>query len=161
MTTVELAAVRVEDKPVLANLLQLYCYDFSAVRGFDVTEHGVFTYPYLDHYFVEPERDAFFVRHDGALAGFALARELPSGERDVSEFFVMRRHRRLGVGARAAAQLLAMHPGRWTVRFDVANVDAAAFWPGVVDAAAAGEVQRDEEPSPTGYPQTTLRFSVG
>ncbi len=50
---VELVAVIEEHKHVLANLLQFYCYDFSEVRGYELTPHGTFVYRYLDHYFSE------------------------------------------------------------------------------------------------------------
>ena len=83
--TVELEAVTEADKPVLLNLVQLYCYDMSTVRGVDVTAHGLFTYRYIDHYFLERDRDALFLRHDGALAGFVMSRELSEGTREVAE----------------------------------------------------------------------------
>lgn len=161
MTGVELAPVAHDDKPVLANLLQFYCYDMSAVRGYDVTEHGAFVYRYLDHYFVESDRDVHFVRHGGALAGFVMSRDLPTGERELSEFFIMRRHRRGGVGRAAAEQLFALHPGWWVVAFDDANAEAASFWPGVVERVAAGPVERELlGPPQAAYARTVLRFST-
>lgn len=47
---VELAPARVVNKSVVANLLQLYLYDFSELAGWSINEHGLFNYPYLDHY---------------------------------------------------------------------------------------------------------------
>jgi predicted acetyltransferase len=161
MSRVDLVRVGDDDKPVLANLVQFYCYELSAVRGYEVTEHGLYVPRYLDHYFLEPERDAYFVRHETALAGFALARGLSTGDREVAEFFVMRRHRRAGVGRRAAGQLFAMHPGRWFVAFDDENRDAAAFWSSVVPAIAIGDVQRESiGPPRRRFSQTVLRFST-
>jgi predicted acetyltransferase len=161
MSRVDLVRVGDNDKPVLANLVQFYCYEFSAVRRYDVTEHGLYVYRYLDHYFLEPEREAYFVRHEDALAGFALSRGLSTGEREVAEFFVMRRHRRAGVGRRAATQLFATHPGRWVVAFDDDNRHAAAFWPSVMQAIAIGDVQRESiGPPQRRFPRTVLRFST-
>ena len=40
----------------------------------------------------------------------------------------MRKYRRHGVGAQAAAFLLDQFPGRWTVRQQLANPAATAFW---------------------------------
>ncbi|MFI0721730.1 GNAT family N-acetyltransferase [Streptomyces sp. NPDC021224] len=51
-----------------------------------------------DHYFREDDREACFIRIDGALAGFSMTRGLDDSVREVSEFFVLRRHRRLGAG---------------------------------------------------------------
>lgn len=150
------------EKPVLLNLMQFYCYDMSVVRGVDVTEHGQFIYRYIDHYFLEQDRDVLFVRHDGALAGFVMSRDLSAGEREVAEFFVVRRHRRFGVGRSAAAQLFSLHPGQWVVAFDDANAEATKFWPGVVDRAAVGAVHRSQiGPPEHRFDRTILRFSNG
>ena|SRR5438270_13752857 len=159
MGDVELIEVTEDDKSVLANLMQFYCYDMSAVRGYDMTEHGTYTYRYVDHYFLEADRDAYLLRHDGALAGFVMSRELPTGEREVAEFFVVRRHRRAGVGARAAAALFATHPGRWVVAYDDLNPDGAAFWPDVVRRVAVDEVRHEHSGPPArAYERTVLRF---
>jgi predicted acetyltransferase len=161
VSTVELVVVREDDKPVLANLLQFYCYEFSAVRQYEVTEHGLFVYRYLDHYFVEPDRNAYFVRCDDALAGFALSRMLDTGEREMSEFFVMRKHRRTGMGRSAAELLFAKHPGRWLVAFDDDNHDATSFWPSVVRAVAVGAVHEESVgPPEVQFPKTVLRFAT-
>ena len=47
---------------------------------------------------------------------------------DVAEFFVLRQHRRSGVGRRAAALLFRAFPTRWTVRVLARNARALAFW---------------------------------
>ena len=62
------------DKQVLRHLVEFYVYDYSDYMGWDVDEHGVFGYRYLDHYWTEPDRHPFFIRVDGRLAGFALVR---------------------------------------------------------------------------------------
>ncbi|MGW5354212.1 hypothetical protein ACWERV_27295 [Streptomyces sp. NPDC004031] len=69
---IEMVPVAAQDKTVLGNLVQLYQYDFSDVRGYDVTPHGTFVYRFLDHYFTEDDREACFIRIDGALAGFSM-----------------------------------------------------------------------------------------
>jgi predicted acetyltransferase len=160
MSEVALVEVGEDDKPVLANLLQLYCYDFSELRRYEVTDHGLFVYRHLDLYFLEPDRHAFLVRAGGALAGFALSRLLPSGEHEVAEFFVMRRHRRSGVGRRAAHLLLAQQRGDWVLRFDVDNVAAAALWTRVAAEVAVGDVRSEQlGPPHQQHRQTVLRFS--
>jgi predicted acetyltransferase len=47
---------------------------------------------------------------------------------DIAEFFVMRKYRGGGVGAQAAASLFDRFPGRWTVRQQLTNPAATAFW---------------------------------
>ena len=157
---VELIPVEEQDKAVLANLVQFYCYDMSPVRGIEVDEHGHFPYRYVDHYFVETDRDVYFIRHDGALAGFVMTRELPTAEREMAEFFVMRRHRRAGVGSEAARRIFSLHRTAWVVAFDDANTEAANFWPSVVSRASNDAVERQHVAPPENrFDRTILRFS--
>jgi len=159
--TVDLTPVAEPDKLVLANLIQLYCYDFSEIRGDDLTAHGTFSYRYLDHYFVESARQACFITVDGTLAGFTMTRQLDDGAREVSEFFVVRRHRRHGIGQAAARQMFRRHPGRWQLAFDHANHLAARFWPRLTSSVADGPVQRtDRYPPDVAYPGTWLRLHI-
>jgi predicted acetyltransferase len=158
---VELALIAEQDKSVLANLIQLYRYDFSEIRGYDLTAHGTFVYRYLDHYFVEDTREACFVTVDGVLAGFTMTRQLDDGNREVSEFFVVRRHRRHGIGEAAARQMFYRHPGPWQVAVDHANHAASRFWQQVTAAVAHGPVRSiDRYPPDVAYPGTWLRLHV-
>jgi predicted acetyltransferase len=158
---VNLTLVAGQDKSVLANLIQLYCYDFSEIRGYDLTAHGTFVYRYLDHYFTEDSREACFITADGALAGFTMTRRLADGLREVSEFFVARRYRRHGVGQTAAHQMFRRHPGPWQLAFDHANYPAAQFWPRVTASIADGPVQRtDRYPPDVTHPDSWLRLVV-
>lgn len=115
-----------EDRTVVRRLLQLYHYDFSEFDGSDVNRHGEYLHVHFDEYWTDSDRKAFLFRVDGALAGLAL---VFTGEpHDMAEFFVMRKYRRRGVGARAAAWLFGQIPGEWTVRQHLANPAATAFW---------------------------------
>jgi predicted acetyltransferase len=114
------------EKPILRNLLELYLYDFTEFTGDDIGADAHFGYRYLDHYWTDPDRYPFLIRASGALAGFALVRG--SAPRDMSEFFVMRKFRRQGVGATAAKLVFQRFPGPWQVRELAANLPAQAFW---------------------------------
>ena len=70
---IELEHVSIDEKPVLRNLMQLCFYDYSEFNNEDVGPYGLFNYKYLDYYWTEPERFAYFVKIDSKLAGFALA----------------------------------------------------------------------------------------
>ena len=156
---VSIEVVPFEQKGVFRRLLQLYLYDFSEIEPENVRmgADGEFPYRYLDHYWAPDEgeeRHPYFIRADGELAGFALVRRV----NDVfvmSEFFVMRRFRREGVGARAAAAVFERHPGRWLVQEVTPNVAAQAFWRGVI-AQVTGDAF-EEEQSPRGV---TQRFEI-
>jgi predicted acetyltransferase len=129
-----------EDKPLIANLLQLYLYDFSEFMGWTLNAHGSFDYRYLDHYWTEEGRYPFLFRVDGALAGFALVRTLEGDEpvHAMAEFFVMRGFRRGGIGATAAHALFDRFPGHWSVMEMEQNTAALRFWRRVIDRHAPG-----------------------
>ena len=137
---VALEPIAYADKPVLRRMLALYLYDFSEFTGDDVDEHGEFGYRYLDHYWApDPgeQRFPFFIRVEGKLAGFALVR-LRDGGYSMAEFFVMRRHRRSGIGSQAARQVFSRFPGDWKVAQIPLNLAAQAFWRAVIGDVTGG-----------------------
>src|SRR5207237_4636633 len=112
---IEVAAARVEEKPLLRQMMELYQYDFSVLENSDLNEHGFWDYPYLDHYWVEPDRFPFIVRVSGKLAGFVLVNKytcLPGNEWSIAEFVILRRYRRPGVGGQVAGQILDQFRGK-------------------------------------------------
>ncbi len=137
----EVLPVLIEDKPVIANLLELYMHDFSEFLGWDLNEHGLYGYRYLDHYWTESDRHPFIVRVDGRLAGFALVSILFLDERSetsMSEFFILRKYRRQGVGEAVARQLFDQFPGQWSVAQMDRNVAAQRFWRAIIDRYTGG-----------------------
>ncbi|MFE2377623.1 GNAT family N-acetyltransferase [Streptomyces sp. NPDC059398] len=159
---VRLTAAGPGDKSVLARLLQLYLYDFSEFRPAELSAQGTYEYRYFDHYFTgSADREAYLITAADRLAGFALARRDVEGDEgtwNISEFFVVRRHRRRGVAREAARLLFQRHPGPWTLSYLSANAPAASLWPAVADAVSPGPVVRTEgQPSDD---TTLLRFHV-
>ncbi len=156
---VTIEPVAFEEKGVLRRLLQFYLYDFSEIEPENIRMNasGEFPYRYLDHYWAPgegEERHPFFIRADRELAGFALIRVV-NDTNVVSEFFVMRRFRRGGVGTRAATAVLRRFPGSWLVQEVAPNVSAQAFWRGVIGAVTGGRY--DEEQTERGV---TQRFRI-
>jgi predicted acetyltransferase len=123
---VEVLAATVDDRVALANLLELYLYDFTEFTGTDVGDDGRFGYSLLDRYWTDADRHPFLIRADGQLAGFALVRA--GRPHDMAEFFVLRKYRGRGVAEHAARVLFARFPGEWQVRELAANARATAFW---------------------------------
>ena len=139
---VQIAPIRASEDSALAALLQLYVYDFSEMLGLDVGDDGRYRVPPTE------DRDAFLIRVDGKLAGFALhvGKSRLTGEagvHDVAEFFVLQRYRRAGVGEHAARGLFDRFRGRWEVRQKTENTRAIAFWRRVIDRYTGGRF--DEE----------------
>jgi predicted acetyltransferase len=158
---VELQPVAAADKAVLRELLNLYLYDLSALAGTGPDAHGRFEYPYLDHYFTEPDRHAFFILADGARAGFVLvnARTETGAERCIAEFFVLRRLRRARVGSAAAARVFERLRGSWEVCTDANNAAAAPFWRAVVESFTGGAFE--QRPGTGGWTGPMFVFDNG
>lgn len=152
---------------LLSNLLELYIHDLSAIfPHVRLGDDGRFGYPSLPLYWSEPERRfAFILRHGEQTAGFALVTRglRPSehaGVYDVAELFVLRRHRRSGVGRAAVLALWSRLPGRWMVRVADANPAALAFWSSVIAERAVGSVQRSTRLD-RGQPWQVFELEVG
>ncbi len=151
----------------LEALFQLYTHDFSeqwagSDRG-ELQDDGRFApYPGLESYWTEPDRQAFLIRADGALAGFVLLNaQAHSGlplDHAVAEFFVVRKHRRGGVGRRAALAAFQGRSGQWELAVARKNAGALAFWRRVVGEVAAGPIELLD--TTAGWNGAILRFVV-
>jgi predicted acetyltransferase len=153
--TTELVAATADQEPILANLLELYIYDFSELLEFHVDEGGRFGYPPLALYWKEAGRHPFLIKTNDHWAGFALVRQgsqLSADKQvwDMAEFFVLRGHRRHGIGLQAAAEVWKLFPGKWEVRVMGRNQRAMGFWNRAICEFVGREIQprpyeKDEE----------------
>lgn len=143
MRAVGVLEATIADRPVLRHLLELYQHDLSEFDDRDVDVLGLYGYPYLDDYWTDADRRPFLIDVDGRWAGFALVRLGPPI--DVSEFFVMRRFRRSGVGREAALQLFRKYPGEWQLRQLASNPSATSFWRSIIPVEF-GEFETEEGP---------------
>ena len=130
---IEVIPARAEEEPILADLLELYAYDFSEFSDLELGADGRFGYSSLPLYWAEPGRHPFLVRVDGKLAGLVLVKrgsEVSGNEKvwDVAEFFVLRGYRRRGVGTQIAHEVWRRFPGMWEVRVMESNISASDFW---------------------------------
>lgn len=135
---IEIRPATVQERPILRHLMELYQYDFSEFDRADIGPLGLYDYPYLDHYWVEPERSPFLVRVDGNLAGFVLVARYNylTGIKDawvMAEFFIMRRYRHQGVGEHVARYIFNQFPGAWQVGQITENTPAITFWRKVIE----------------------------
>lgn len=149
MPIVELRRVAEVERSTLANLFELYLYDFSTIDPMVLGTDGRYSTPdMLAPYWNDPTRHEFFIVADGELAGFVLTKR-GSGmasnttSMDVAEFFVLRVHRRNGVGRAAAELLWRMWPEQWMVRVMVANREAVPFWESVIAGFTDGHYNRE------------------
>lgn len=119
-------------KTLLRNLSELYLHDLSEFDSKDVNEHDLYNYPYIDHYWTNPQRQPFIIWADDKPAGFALVSDITQANGSVvhsmAEFFILHKYRRRGVGRHAAQILFARLPGMWQVAQIKENLPAQAFW---------------------------------
>jgi len=127
---------------LLANLLGLYMHDLSDIFPATPGADGRFTYDRLPRYWTDTDAYfAFLIKRGDQVAGFVLAtRGSPATcnpeDLDVAEFFILRGHRRSGIGRDAAGALWDSMPGRWIVRVSEANQAGLFFWRDVINAYA-------------------------
>jgi len=131
---------------VIDNLLELYCHDMAEWFLFDANEKGLYTYA--------PEKvwnddvDVYLASIDRIPIGFALVGSGKPytddpGAKDLDEFFVVRRHRRRGIGQTFAANVWDRYPARWVVRVFQGNRPAVPFWRTAVAAYTSGAGRED------------------
>jgi predicted acetyltransferase len=141
---ISLTRASASEAGIIDNLMQLYTHDFSEFwagtpRG-DLNPDGLFEPYRLEDYWSQPNHSALFVRREQVLAGFALINDKThSGEaadRNVAEFFILRKHRGQGVGQVAAGLIFSLHAGSWEVAVARKNVQAHEFWRNTIENAA-------------------------
>lgn len=166
MSDLEITVAETHERVAIENLMQLYVHDFSEQwadqdRG-EVGPDGLFEpYP-LDPYWSDPDHIPLLVRRGGHLAGFALLDTHSHAGRavdhNVAEFFILRKHRRGGVGLAAAQAIFARYPGVWEAAIARRNVGALHFWRKA--AAPYAEVEETDIVSDD-WNGPVIRFRIG
>ena len=155
---VTLEESRPEAVPVLRRLMQLYLYDLGTIDGWDIGADGRYgSAEKIERFWTERGRRSFFIKVGAEIAGFALIRDQAeyagAGTHEVSEFFVLGKFRRQGVGEQAARMLFDLAPGPWELSQLASNVGAQAFWRRVIDRYTDGKfTEVDESHDRDGWP---------
>lgn len=134
-------------RELIRRMMVLYLHDFSEFDDEDLDEHAMFTYGDLDYFWFEPTHAAFLITVDGKLGGFVLVSNevaLEENERLMTEFFILRKYRRRGVGREVARQVFDALPGRWEVHVIARNLPAQDFWRAVVADYTGGAYQEQQ-----------------
>ena len=140
---VTLEKMTAADEPILEHLFQLYLHDMSHYAKFQISENGKFDFDteIIKAYFNKPDHFPYFIRCDGALAGFALIRRYPYAPCliDMGQFFILGSHQRLGIGNAAFQLCIGAHAGQWQIRVLSENLPAKEFWRNVVSQQTEGK----------------------
>lgn len=128
--------VTMDDYPIIQNMARFYVYDLSRYCGFISNEwscpsDGLFTDVDLKNYFQEAAREAYIIKINDELAGFALLHHVKSMADIywvIAEFFILAKFQGHGIGIQVAELLWKLHPGKWEVPIIPENTKALAFW---------------------------------
>ncbi|MDR2547780.1 MAG: GNAT family N-acetyltransferase [Lachnospiraceae bacterium] len=158
---VKLKRALLEDREIIANLLEKYSYEFSQYDDRDVNKLGLYGYQYLDYYWTETNRHPYIIEADENIAGFVMINDFPEAndrETDfsVSEFFVMHKYRRRGVGEKAFLMVMNLHKGKWQLKRHPKNLASVSFWDKVVDEYTNGNYELIKSYPNTEYGDGTL-----
>ncbi|MGY3439384.1 MULTISPECIES: GNAT family N-acetyltransferase [unclassified Marinovum] len=135
-------------KAQLRDMLRPYLLELGQYGNVDLD------YPYLDAYWVAPDRWPYMLDTDDMLdtndgpAGFALVNTHALSDRPLdfalAEFYVCPAFRGAGVGQRAVRALLATHPGVWELGIMRRNAPARAFWRQTLSKLTLASLERTE-----------------
>jgi len=145
---IKIEKVTIDEKEILKNLMEKYDYEFSQYEKKDVNDLGLYGYKYIDHYWTEENRHAFFIKVDKKLAGFILVNK--NGDNNfhtdysIAEFFVMYKYKRLGVGSYSVNYIFDKFRGKWQITYAQINKPASAFWNKTVNAYSKGKYEKIE-----------------
>ena len=129
MPAISLVPARPDQKPLIANLIQLYLHDMTEFMPFPVGPDGRYAYDFLDRFWRFP----YLIMSNDEIAGFALViDECPLTGRSpcwfMAEFFVLKAYRGKHTGRSAVQLALQAHPGQWHIAVPHANGAAQGFW---------------------------------
>ena len=158
---IELIEAAESEKTVLFNIFEKYFYEFSQWVKTDVEDDGLYHYEWLDCYFTEENRFPYLIKVDGKLAGLVMVSdypEVPDEPTDfcLSEFFVMHKYRRCGVGREAVFQVLDKHHGKWQLKCHPHNIASVKFWNTVINEYTGGKFRVVEN-----YPNKEVDYEDG
>lgn len=141
---------------ILRNLFEHYLHDMAEWFDFDTESDGSYDYD-TDHLW-SGQVDVYFAYVADIPIGFALvgsARHWLGQEGcDLEEFFVVRKHRRQGIGKAFARHIWDRYPGYWLVRVYTENRPALPFWRSTIAAYTDNthhEQKRDVDAKPWSY----------
>jgi predicted acetyltransferase/uncharacterized glyoxalase superfamily protein PhnB len=146
---------------VLRNLLNLYMHDMAEWFLLDPEADGRYVYATEDLW--RAGAHVYFAYHGLTPIAFAIVASAAAytpdpNVKDLEEFFVIRRHRRTGVGQALAIDLWNRYPGPWLVRVYQRNLPALPFWRGAVSTYTGGRFE-ETAVSVRDRPWSYIRFN--
>ena len=135
--TVSLLTAAPDHQPWLMMQLQPYLSELSRFTDIRQDAEGNYLYPYLEHYWREPDRHPFVILHGDEPAGFVLVRQDldpvdANPLMEIAELYILPDYRKDSVARNAIRALVACFPGSWRASVLEKNAIAYAFWTNVI-----------------------------
>ena len=142
---IKLASVEERKRIVLRNLVKMYCYEWSQYNGIDIDQNGDYAFEHdLDRFFIKDKHHAYFIMVKENIVGFVLVDTdidyYKESDYAISEFFVLNKYRKLGIGKQAAIEVFKQHRGKWEIKMHPKNKGSIEFWKRVVE-----EISKDRK----------------
>jgi len=139
---IEIILVKKEEKEILNNILQKYLYEFSQYIDVDLNNYGLYNYKYLNDYWIEEKKYAYFIKKDGNLIGFLMINNVPEINLEmnysITEFFITYKYRRKGIGKYVVNYILEKFKGKWQIKYNPKNEVSKIFWNKIVNGYTKG-----------------------
>lgn len=136
---IKLISASLAQYPIIQNMTRFYVYDMSECMGFDpdwaLSEEGLYTCFDFKKYWHEPNTFPFLVKYDDELVGFVIIDKkgkFPQTDFNMTQFFIIKRFARKGVGTAVAEQCFKQFRGIWEVMVMPRNENAYRFWRRVI-----------------------------
>ncbi len=103
-----------------------------------MNNEGIFEYQYFDNYFIDKDREAFFIKEEDSnkLLGFVMINtylQKNSSGHSIAEFMVIPKYRRNKIGKAIAFNCFDMYKGNWEVSPSIGSERAYIFWKKIID----------------------------
>jgi predicted acetyltransferase len=122
-----LQQIKIKEKNILEKMLETYLIEM------DSNSDG--KYKYIDSYWTDSSRKAFFINSNNEIGGFALINKhciLNDSGNSVAEFYIKENYRGKGIGKNAAFQVFDQSIGNWEVRQKDFNKAGKIFWEKII-----------------------------
>ncbi len=159
-----LQPVTLKERTRLEVMFQYYLYDMAEFTGARLSSGGRYNYSFeqIDPYWQNPDYTPYFAYVANELVGFALVRPHPEEAEvtqvwDIEQFFILRHHRRNGLGQALFQACLERHAGQWQIRVMLENTRAWQFWTSAVKALNPSQYE-ESQMAEDGQKMNLIRF---
>ena len=119
--------------------IQYYLDELSKFVSIEKNFEGQYDYPYLDHYWREPDRHPFIIYLNNETVGFLLVREDldptdGTSITEISELYILPAFRQRSVASNAIKKVLGYFPGNWRAAVLPNNEIGCSFWRQLISA---------------------------